>query len=227
MAIKLTGEDPLLGDHIYQQLREMIFTREIHPGQALSVPKLAGQLNVSRSPVREAVQQLINEGLAVHVPYAGARVQKLDAEAVRQVFSVREVLDGLAARHAALIITRERLGELDVVVSEQRELLVMPPEGHRDSQLDLRFHSLIRDSANNEPLRASLARLEALAHLYSSDMWNLDDNRRVAVEEHERILAALRAGDQTAAGDAAEAHVRAVLVRMSRDTLEWMHSPRN
>jgi DNA-binding GntR family transcriptional regulator len=224
MVLKPAGEDPLLGDHIYRQLREMIFRREITPGQALSVPKLAVQLNVSRSPVREAVQQLINEGLAVHVPYAGARVQKLDAEAVRQVFAVREVLDGLAGRQAALVITRAEIAELEEIVAEQHANLAAEAEGNRDSQLDLRFHSLIRDSSKNEPLRTSLSRLEALAHLYSSAMWNSDENRLVAVEEHDRILGALRAGDERAAGEAAEAHVRAVLVRMSRDNPDWMQS---
>ncbi|MGV9301683.1 GntR family transcriptional regulator, partial [Amycolatopsis sp. NPDC003676] len=62
----------LLGQSVHRQIRQMVLSGELAPGRSLSVPALATQLGVSRSPVREAVQQLIYEGLAVSAPHAGA-----------------------------------------------------------------------------------------------------------------------------------------------------------
>ena len=91
-----TTERALLTESVHETLRELIFSGELAPGTPLSVPALASKLNVSRTPVREAVQQLIYEGIAVHTRNAGAKVDSLDAESLRAVFEVREVLDGLA-----------------------------------------------------------------------------------------------------------------------------------
>ena len=77
-----TTERELLAESVHATLREQIFAGELPPGTALSVPALASRLNVSRTPVREAVQQLINDGLAVYTRNAGAKVETVDEGAV-------------------------------------------------------------------------------------------------------------------------------------------------
>jgi DNA-binding GntR family transcriptional regulator len=205
-----------LTESVHDSLQEMIFSGELMPGSPLSVPALAATLNVSRTPVREAVQQLIYEGLATHTRNAGARVTLLDDEAVKAVFDVREVLDGLAAYTATLIATRATVEQLRKMVQVQRELLDEAPDRHRDANLDLQFHTLIRDTARNRPLSDALARLDGQSHLYRSDMWDTELNRRLAVGEHERIVVGIEAGDADGARSAACAHVAGLFVRTRR-----------
>ncbi|GAA1698102.1 GntR family transcriptional regulator [Mycolicibacterium murale] len=206
----------LLTESVHNSLQEMIFTGELAPGSPLSVPALAARLNVSRTPVREAVQQLIFEGLATHTRNAGARVTLLDDEAVKAVFDVREVLDGLAAHHATLIAGNAVVEQLRKMVQVQRELLEETADRQRDAKLDLEFHTLIRDTAGNRPLSDALARLDGQSHLYRADMWGTELNRRLAVGEHERIVAAIEAGDAEEARAAACAHVAGLYVRTRR-----------
>jgi DNA-binding GntR family transcriptional regulator len=206
----------LLTESVHNSLQEMIFTGELAPGSPLSVPALAARLNVSRTPVREAVQQLIFEGLATHTRNAGARVTLLDDEAIKAVFDVREVLDGLAAHHATLIAGNAVVEQLRKMVQVQRELLEETADRQRDAKLDLEFHTLIRDTAGNRPLSDALARLDGQSHLYRADMWGTELNRRLAVGEHERIVAAIEAGDAEEARAAACAHVAGLYVRTRR-----------
>lgn len=211
-----TTERALLTESVHETLRELIFSGELAPGTPLSVPALASKLNVSRTPVREAVQQLIYEGIAVHTRNAGAKVDSLDAESLRAVFEVREVLDGLAAFNATANATHETVSQLNKMVQVQRELLESPPDQRRDSKLDLEFHTLIRETACNHPLSEALHRLDGQSHLYRSDMWSLELNRRIAVTEHARIVAAIESGDALGARTAASAHVSGLLVRTTR-----------
>lgn len=206
----------LLGASVYERLRDQVLAGDLAPGQALSVPRLAAQLEVSRSPVREAVQQLIYDGLAVHVPFAGATVATMDADDLRELFRVREVLDGLAAHEAASLANLAELAAMQDVVARHRSTLSLDADRKRDSALDVEFHQLVRSAARNAPLTKALERLEAIGHLHGSSMWELDLNRRLAVTEHEAILAALESGDARRARRAAEAHVAGLLVRMTR-----------
>jgi DNA-binding GntR family transcriptional regulator len=211
-----SSDGALLTESVHSSLQEMIFSGDLQPGSPLSVPALAARLNVSRTPVREAVQQLIYEGLATHTRNAGARVTLLDEEAVKSVFDVREVLDGLAAQNATLNAGRATVEQLRKMVQVQREMLDESPDRFRDAKLDLEFHTLIRDTAHNRPLSDALARLDGQSHLYRSDMWTAELNRRLAVGEHERIVAAIEAGDAEGARAAACAHVSGLYVRTRR-----------
>jgi len=211
-----SSDGALLTESVHDSLQELIFSGELQPGSPLSVPALAARLNVSRTPVREAVQQLIYEGLATHTRNAGARVTLLDEEAVRSVFEVREVLDGLAAQNATLAASRATVEQLRKMVQVQREMLDEAPDRFRDAKLDLEFHTLIRDTARNRPLSDALARLDGQSHLYRSDMWTAELNRRLAVGEHERIVAAIESGDAEGARAAACAHVSGLYVRTRR-----------
>jgi DNA-binding GntR family transcriptional regulator len=211
-----TTEDPLLAEQVYQQIQERVLTGRIPPGSALSVPRLAADLGVSRSPVREAVQQLIAVGLAVHVPYAGARVRALDQDLVDDVFELRESLDALAARRATTRMSPSVMDDLERVIEESRHVLEEGTDAARMAALDVRFHALLRDHAGSEPLTMALVRLEALGHLISADMWDRPENSAPAIAEHEQILAAVRRGDAEAAGASAAAHVRSLAVRRRR-----------
>lgn len=215
MTISLAS-DALLVERIHLELRERIMTARLPSGAQLSVPALAREFGVSRSPAREAVQQLIADGVATHTPYAGARVALVDDERLAEVFAVRRELDGLAAKLAAAAITDTAMRSLRASLERQRKRLAEPADEIEDRMLDLRFHAVIREASGNSLLGETLERMEVLSHLYRSAMWNDDRNRRFAFDEHERIVEAVDRGDATSARDASQAHVDAVLHRMLR-----------
>ncbi|WP_316576157.1 GntR family transcriptional regulator [Nocardia canadensis] len=206
----------LLGQSVHRQIRQMVLSGELAPGRSLSVPALATQLGVSRSPVREAVQQLIYEGLAVSAPHAGAKVAAVDAAQIRDVLAVRAALDGLAAAAAATRLTEADLDKLASIIAAQEANLDDATDAARDAQLDLEFHTFIRDASGNSCVVDELARLEAKAHLYRGDLWCSARNRRVALREHRRIVEALESGHPESARTAAEAHVHGLLTRLGR-----------
>lgn len=209
-------DSELLGPSVHRQLRQLVLSGELDPGSPLSVLALSARLGVSRSPVREAVQQLIYEGLAVNVPHAGARVAVMDDAQIRDVLTVRSVLDGLAAASAATRLTESDLGKLTGMLSTQEDNLRNNVDPARDTESDLEFHTFIRERAGNRVLAEELARLEAQAHLYRGDLWRHPRNRRTALREHRRILEALESGHAPEARAAAEAHVCGLITRMSR-----------
>ncbi|MBL1075568.1 GntR family transcriptional regulator [Nocardia sp. 2] len=209
-------DSELLGPSVHRQLRQLVLSGELEPGAPLSVLALAARLGVSRSPVREAVQQLIYEGLAVTVPHAGARVAVVDDAQIRDVLAVRAVLDGLAAAGAATRLTESDLGKLTKMLSAQQDNLRDNADPARDVALDLEFHTFIRDHSGNPTLATELARLEAQAHLYRGDLWRHPRNRSTALREHRRILEALESGHPDLARCAAEAHVHGLITRIDR-----------
>ena len=211
-----TTDGSLLTETVHRLLREEIFAGVLPPGAPLSVPALASRLDVSRSPVRESVQQLIHEGLAVYTPRAGARVAVLDDETMRSLLDVREVLEGLAARLAVAHATVADLTDLRAMLAEQEAVLAGPADARREQDMDLEFHTRIRQMSRNMPLEATLNRLHVQGYLYRSATWGRDQDRRFAALEHRRILEALEAGDAVGAETSARAHVAGVCVRLMR-----------
>src|SRR2546429_5739819 len=90
-----------------ERLREAIIMGELTPGAPLRLEDLARQLGMSISPIREAVRQLEALGLAEHVPHHGAKVMALDVEELRELFTIRLALEGMAGRRAAEVLDPE------------------------------------------------------------------------------------------------------------------------
>lgn len=200
-----------LADQVYAVLRGQILARELVPGDHLSVPVLAESLGLSRSPVREAVQRLVVEGLAVEEFHRGARVAGVDASDLAAVYAVRGVLEGLAAGLVAEDHDAALLAVLKTSIADHRVAI-----DHGDEQAiiaaDQAFHQAVLDAAGNEHLNRALGPLlgRAQVAMLSGDLSRWP---RKALAEHRAILAAIRAGDADAATAAASAHVRAVLER--------------
>src|SRR3954470_24750440 len=92
-------------DVVRDALHRAILAGDLRPGDALSVPELARQMKVSRSPVREAVLQLVSDGFAVEAPRRGVTVREVGDRELEQIHEMREVLEGLAPRRCALLKT--------------------------------------------------------------------------------------------------------------------------
>ena len=198
----------LLAEAAYAQLSEEILRKELPPGASLSVPALARQLGISRSPVREAVQRLIYDGLADYRGRRGTVVSSIQISDFVSLLEVREPLEGLAARLAAQRGTkqdRQRLYEL-----HERFQTMQHGQDRSETDvvgLDVEFHRLIREMSGNDELATILARTQARAHLSMHSLWTGPRNANAAHREHAEICAAILTQDPDRAEAAATAHI--------------------
>ncbi len=186
-------------------LRDAIREGRLAPGQRLVVADLTSMLGVSNGPVREAIRRLTGEGLVEIVPHRGAAVRVFDSADLREIFDIREVLEGLAARLAA-----ERTGaagrdpELAAMVVGMRAILEDGPAYIAHNRA---FHKLIYALAGNARLSEQAGQLTL--PLYRWQFHTLMDPAyaRVSASEHEEIAAAILAGDGARAERAMRNHV--------------------
>lgn len=197
-----------VADSVHDLLREAIIEGRLPPGSRLSVPVLAQQFSVSRSPVREAVQRLVQEGLATEEPHRGAAVARLHPEELVPLYQIRETLEGLAARLAAEQADGEELASLRTTYEAHASALERG-EASRHVALDLAFHAALRTASHNDELDQYLERVQgkiAIAMLGGRPQeWS-----KQAIVEHRAILEAVLARDPEAAEAAARAHIRRV-----------------
>lgn len=193
-----------LADQAYELLKERILTRQLLPGQRLSVPAIAEDLELSRSPVREAVQRLVQEGLGTERPHSGAVVASADLPALVDLYLVRAELEGLSAQLAA--------GAGDaLLVADLESIQVGHEQAHEAAtrsqmiRADVDFHARVLRSAGNPELTRML---EPVLQRMLLGMLEADRDWPVqAIAEHREIIAALRSGDAEQARRCMTAHV--------------------
>lgn len=206
MLNNIGGRD-LLADRAYRELQEAIFSSRIAPGASLSVPELARQLEISRSPVREAVQRLVHEGLAVTVPYRGAEVAQVTVYDLQKLFEIREVLEGLAAKRAAERVDASAKVRLEDIVKEHEIVLDRGMGLAAHVEADMRFHRLIRKMSDDAHLAELLETLQGKVRLAMHSLWHTEGAPRLALTEHKKILRAISTGDSSVAETLARAHI--------------------
>ncbi|MFI6869395.1 GntR family transcriptional regulator [Nocardia sp. NPDC050406] len=214
--MKSISSGELLTDRTYEALKTAILSNHLPPGTALSVPELARQLEVSRTPVREAVQRLIYEGLANHVSHRGAEVSKVDIDDLRELYVVREMLEGLAARLATERLDAAGLTTLREILAEHERVLGEDTDHAAHVELDIRFHRTIREIAANPHLTATLEPIAGRSHLALHSLWRSGDAPRFALDEHVQIVEAMAAGDPAYAETVAQRHISRLRVRLSQ-----------
>jgi DNA-binding GntR family transcriptional regulator len=202
------GDARSLGVVAAREIRRAIQEGRIPTGTHLTEKDVAEWLGMSRTPVREAMRRLENEGLLLNEPFRGAMVMRLDAEDIRQLFAVRELLESAAASWCAEHATAAEIGAMRDLVAQEAEALADPREL---MALNRRFHDAMFDAARNHFLRKAMIGVQASFPLLG-DSNLLDKPRaRAAHAQHRKILEAIARHDRAGAEAAARAHVRASL----------------
>ena len=183
-----------LHESTFQKLRSLLVEGKIAPGSKLNERELAESLNVSRTPIREAIRRLAADGLVELIANRGAIAVELSLEDVIHTFDVIADLEGFSGELAANNISAATLSELEAL---QYEMLASYARRDLSSyyKLNLRIHHLINQAANNPVLSRLFsqvnARIEALRFRSNQDGVKWEK----AVEEHQEMLEALKARD--------------------------------
>jgi DNA-binding GntR family transcriptional regulator len=199
-----------LSDQVADTIKEQILNIELKPGQRLIVEKLAKELGVSRTPVREGLRKLTSEGL---VDYDGKvyAVKELTKEHLISFFEVRRALEALAARKAAQHIKGEQLAELTNLLAKGRKWIIEQENQYIDIIfIDIEFHGIISDAAQNYRLKNLLSIMQEQS--WYIRRWLLlprraEKVRKQTLEEHQAILDRLSEHDQEGAAQAMVRHL--------------------
>lgn len=188
-----------LGDEVAERLRDAILLGEFVAGQRLREESLAEMLQVSRGPVRDALGVLEREGLVVLTPHHGATVVELSREDLEEVYSLRMVLEILAARYAVRSATAADLNRLEDALANFIDALAGEPTEQEAADLDVQFHDAFYQAAHHDRLYLSWSniRLQVYRFLLSRNLANPDWRDNMA-RGHTDILEILRSRDEEA-----------------------------
>lgn len=195
----------LHGNAAYRTLLAEIGAGRLLPGDRLRETELAARLGVSRTPVREAIRQLEADGLVTHVPRQGATVRQLDYAEVMELYEMRMVLEGTAARLAARAAGDIEIDELEAINGE----LARAADAATAFRLNRQFHRALLDAARNRFLRQSMESLQKALMILGPTTLSESDRFEGALGEHAAVLAALRDRDGDRAEQAMRAHIEA------------------
>ena len=195
-----------LVDEATQALRDAILSGRLPSGARLRQMDLAARLAISRTPIREALGRLQQEGLVEILPAAGVRVAVLDLTEAAELYDVREALDGLAARLAARRADATALAALDKALTRMARCLERE-ESNQWFPAHVAFHDGIFRAAGNARLQAmsSVVRL-SIRHFHPL-LLRTANRLEDALREHRAVFAAIAARDEPGAERLARAHI--------------------
>jgi DNA-binding GntR family transcriptional regulator len=211
MSSTVRHDHRTLTEWTHERLIEMIRAGALPPGGKLDEQGLSESLGISRTPLREAVARLVADSLVERVPYRGNFVRSFTAREVSDLYEVRKVLEGLAATLAVERMSQDDLEEVAHILADAASALERS-DLEAYGIADQRFHELIAQRSQNQPLIDALDRLQGQIQIVRA-VANQDTAlvERTA-RERPSILAALRARDGEKASRLLQAHIEGVRI---------------
>ncbi|WP_051839195.1 GntR family transcriptional regulator [Streptomyces sp. NRRL F-5126] len=196
-------------EQAYREIRQMLVDGELPPGSKVVVRLLSERLALSPTPIKSALAGLERDRFLVAVPHRGYFVPEVAIEDMREIYELREALDGIAARNAAGSPDAEGFVHrvLRPLYEEQRRVLD-EDGGQGYSAVDVAFHRAIWHASGNARLAQILDNLGGQLRFASGSSSKVPGRVPEALDEHEAIMAAVAAGDSALAERLSRRHVR-------------------
>lgn len=189
----------------YRQLRHALASGRLKPGERVMEVEVADWLKVSRTPVREALRRLESEGMLSFEPRTGLVVASISRQAMLELYVMREVLEGTAARLCARHASETEITEIEELVKREARLQGNHPELARHNRL---FHEAVHRGAHNRYLEKSLAAVNDTMHLLGPSQLLIPARAAQSQAEHAELFEHIRRHDADAAEAAARRHIR-------------------
>jgi DNA-binding GntR family transcriptional regulator len=208
-----------LSDQVYEILKDMISNYRFSPGARINVEKIAKEIGVSRTPVWEAVHRLMQEGLLENVPNRGVFMTVLTPKAALEMYTVRQVLEGLAARLAAENVNEKAIRRMEACLEKQGKA-VEKEDLIGYSKLDFEFHAIVYELSGNQILQETLEsiknKMRPIAMMITPILPEL-------YKHHVKILQALKKRDAAEAEKAFIEHNQCMIdqIRVSGLSESW------
>ena len=195
-----------LRQRVFERLQNDILNGKYQPGDSLIETRLSEELGVSRTPIREAIRQLELEDLVQAIPNKGVVVKGIPQQDIKDIYTIRMLIEGLAARWAAEKITDEELKELKEVL-ELEEFFTMKNDAQHLGQYDFKFHVIIFKASKSKPLMHTLSTFHHYVQRARKASFKTPGRALKALKEHRDIYEAIAARDAERAEKLATEHV--------------------
>lgn len=208
--IELVGRDGglSLGEAVFRSLCQALRAGQFRPGDRLREEEVAQRLKVSRTPVREALGRLLAKGFVEPAGGRGLIVRSLDAGEVLELYAMREILEGAAARLAARHASQP---EIDALVDLEEAFEAQAGNATEMARLNHAFHETIFRAARNRYLDSALQELQDGIALLGATTFTVSGRPSTAAEEHRALIAAIAARDPDRAEHLARTHIQEAL----------------
>lgn len=192
---------------VYKSLRLDIVSGKLPGGTRITEIAVAEALNVSRTPVREALQKLSQEKLLIAIPKAGYLVEDLSDNEIQDLFTTRMEIEQIAIQKAIEHITAEELKKLDDNL-EKTKAAIKSKENFKITELDIAFHSIIYQAARSKSLFGVCKNLSDLTIKYRHGLNLVPDLWNELLQQHIKIYQTLISKDKDTSAKAVEMHAR-------------------
>lgn len=195
---------------VYHYITQNVFSGAFQPGYKLIEKNIAAACEVSRTPVRLAIERVVSEGIAFRAPNCSAKVRQLSVEDITGLLSIRAVNEGLAARLAAQRATPEQVQQLQALGCQmQRANADGEIAAYRKLAGDV--HNEIIAIAGNDYLRDLIAKIYSITHRYHMSVMSQPGRMDRSCEEHMRVIQYVAAGNGEEAEKAMNAHIMSIV----------------
>jgi DNA-binding GntR family transcriptional regulator len=203
-AVKQPLQGLALG--ISEQLKQLIYSGEILPGERLNEAALALRMGTSRGPIREAIRILAGFGIVTAVPNKGVFVRKISVREMLEIYELRALVFGFAAQRATERLTADNRIELERLLKAM-DRACETGDGNGYYSLNLEFHALILTLSNNKRAHQAYVDYVNELHLFRRKYFDSPGNMRKSNVEHWQIYEAISSGSEARAKTTAERHV--------------------
>jgi len=204
-----------LQGRVFHKIREDILNGKYKTGDSIKEIVVSKELGVSRTPVREALKQLELEGLVISIPNKGAVVAGITEQDIMDIYIIRSLIEGLAARWAAAHITDEQLKRLEEII-ELTEFYAGKHDVEHLHELDTQFHEIIYEASNSRPLKHILSDFHIYVQRARMESIAMPGRDLKSTQEHKAILKALKDRNPEEAERLTNQHVRNVTENMMK-----------
>jgi len=219
------GNSLSLKDRAYQNIKLQIIRGNLKPGRHLFEEELSKAMNISRAPIREALNRLEKEGFVTIIPRKGAAVSHITAQEVEDIFEIRETLESLAVKKSLGKISLEKLEELG---NNFKKFINKPPDEKNRIQylaLDKKFHDLLNQNCGNKKLIELLANLQEVIHWFRS--FSLERTTfSGSIKEHLAIIEALKKNDEWLIIERLVQHLQRAKNSLLVEINSWNNTPK-
>lgn len=204
-----SSHDSSLRNKVFRYIKSHIISGAYNPGETLLESKLAEELGVSRTPIREAIRLLELEGLVEVTTKKGAVILGISQKDVQDIYAIRQLVEGLAGRWAAERISEGELKDLQKTF-ELMEFYGQKQDLEEVTELDNKFHQAIYEASGSRILYLTLRNLHEYAQMARIRSLAFRNRLPQTLTEHKAILEAIRSKDADGAEKALSEHVRNV-----------------
>ena len=195
-----------LASVVFENVRESIVSGEYQNGMALTEAFIAGKLNVSRTPVREALRRLEAEQLVKLIPNKGAVVQGVSADDARDIYEMRSLVEGLAAARAAQNATAEQIKNMEEIL-DLAQFYIQRNDYDKLKVTDGNFHQLLYDMTGSKTLKLYLGEMHGSAEKFRLMSIKTEGRVKESDKEHRSVMEAIKAHDAEKAKELMTLHV--------------------